>query len=40
MFFYIKSIMGAETIAENAYNGPWEFFVNLFIEGHGGFDYY
>ena len=40
MFFYIKSIMGAETIAENAYNGPWEFFVDLFIEGHGGFDYY
>ncbi|XP_067048563.1 amine sulfotransferase-like [Acropora muricata] len=35
MFFYIKGIMGAETIEENAYHGPWEFFLDLFMEGNG-----
>ena len=40
MFFYIKGIMGAETIEENAYHGPWEFFFDLFIEGNGMFDFY
>lgn len=33
MFFYLKSMAEADTIKENAYNGPWEFFVNLFIQG-------
>ncbi|XP_067048549.1 sulfotransferase 1E1-like isoform X1 [Acropora muricata] len=33
MFFFLKSMARVETITENAYNGPWEFFVNLFIEG-------
>ena len=40
MFFFLKSMARVETITENAYNGPWEFFVNLFIEGDGRFDYY
>ncbi|XP_067048554.1 amine sulfotransferase-like isoform X1 [Acropora muricata] len=33
MFFFLKSKAGAYTIKENAYNGPLEFFVNLFIQG-------
>ena len=40
LFFFIKDMMGAETITENAYDGPWECFVDLFIEGDGGLDYY
>ena len=41
-FPFMKGMFGAgvETIMEYAYDGPWEFFVNLFIEGHGRFDYY
>ena len=39
MFFFLKSMAEADTILENAYNGPWEFFVELFIEGDGRFDY-
>ena len=40
MFFFLKSMAEADTILENAYNGPWEFFLELFIEGDGRFDYY
>ena len=40
MFFFLKSKAGAYTIKENAYNGPLEFFVNLFIRGDGRCDYY
>ena len=40
MFFYLKSMAEADTIKENAYNGPLEFFVNLFIQGDGRCDYY
>ncbi|XP_015777139.1 PREDICTED: estrogen sulfotransferase-like isoform X1 [Acropora digitifera] len=33
LFLFIKGMTGAENTMENAYNGPWEFFVDLFIEG-------
>ena len=31
---------GVETNKENAFSGPWEFFVDLFIEGDGRFRFY
>ena len=39
-FFYLKGMAGVETNKENAFSGPWEFFVDLFIEGHGRFRFY
>ncbi|XP_074606271.1 sulfotransferase 1E1-like [Acropora palmata] len=33
LFLFIKGMTRAENTMENAYNGPWEFFVDLFIEG-------
>ncbi|XP_074606272.1 LOW QUALITY PROTEIN: amine sulfotransferase-like [Acropora palmata] len=32
-FFFLKGMAGVETNKENAFSGPWEFFVDLFIEG-------
>ena len=40
LFLFLKGMTGAENTTENAFNGPWEFFVDLFIEGEGRFDYY
>ena len=39
-FPFIKGMLAVETNMEHAYDGPWEFFLDLFIEGHGRFDYY
>ena len=33
-FHFLQSMAATEVNVENAYNGPWEFFVDLFIEGN------
>ena len=33
-FYFIQSFAAMEVDVENAYNGPFEFFVDLFIEGN------